>query len=61
MQNDDIKSPDDFSSQYGIQNDILALKRAFSLPDINYTDISQREQLNAALKHWPLLAELVQQ
>ncbi len=46
---------------YIFQNDILALKQAFSLPDIDYADISQREQLAAALKRWPLLAEFAQQ
>lgn len=28
---------------------------------IDYTDISQREQLAAAIKRWPLLAEFAQQ
>jgi hypothetical protein len=46
---------------YAFQNDFLALSKAFSLPEIDYTDISQREQLAAALKRWPLLAELTQQ
>ncbi|EEY5892467.1 hypothetical protein EU654_23450 [Escherichia coli] len=46
---------------YIFQNDILALKQTFSLPDIDYADISQREQLAAALKRWPLLAEFAQQ
>ena len=27
----------------------------------DYTDISQREQLAAAIKRWPLLAEFAQQ
>lgn len=35
---------------YTFQNDFLALSRAFSLPEIDYTDISQREQLAAAIK-----------
>ncbi|MDI8745936.1 cellulose biosynthesis protein BcsR, partial [Salmonella enterica subsp. enterica serovar Montevideo] len=42
------------------QNDFLALSQAFSLPEIDYTDISQREQLAAAVKRWPLLAEFAQ-
>ncbi|EFX51723.1 Putative cytoplasmic protein [Salmonella enterica subsp. enterica serovar Typhimurium str. TN061786] len=42
------------------QNDFLALSQAFSLPEIDYTDISQREQLAAAIKRWPLLAEFAQ-
>lgn len=46
--------------QMTIQNDFLALSRAFSLPDIDYHDISRREQLTAALKRWPLLAELAE-
>jgi hypothetical protein len=46
---------------YAFQNDFLALSKAFSLPEIDYTDISQREQLAAAFKRWPLLAELTQQ
>ncbi|EPJ8457357.1 cellulose biosynthesis protein BcsR [Klebsiella pneumoniae] len=45
---------------YTFQNDFLALSRAFSLPDIDYHDISRREQLNAALKRWPLLAEFAE-
>ncbi|MCT8154542.1 YhjR family protein, partial [Klebsiella aerogenes] len=45
---------------YTFQNDFLALSRAFSLPDIDYHDISRREQLAAALQRWPLLAELAE-
>lgn len=48
-------------STYTFQNDFLALTQAFSLPEIDYTDISQREQLAAAIKRWPLLAEFAQQ
>ena len=48
--------PTDATLGYTFQNDFLALSRAFSLPDIDYHDISRREQLNAALKRWPLLA-----
>ncbi|MCT4703327.1 cellulose biosynthesis protein BcsR [Enterobacteriaceae bacterium H20N1] len=43
---------------YAFQNDFLALSKAFSLPEIDYADISQREQLAVAIKRWPLLAEL---
>ncbi|SUG45213.1 Protein of uncharacterised function (DUF2629) [Salmonella enterica subsp. arizonae] len=46
---------------YTFQNDFLALSQAFSLPEIDYTDISQREQLATAIKRWPLLAEFAQQ
>lgn len=45
---------------YTFQNDFPALSR-FSLPEFDYTDISQREQLAAAIKRWPLLAEFAQQ
>ncbi|ELY4257193.1 YhjR family protein [Cronobacter sakazakii] len=43
---------------YTFQNDFEALSRVFSLPDLDYTDISQREQLATAIARWPLLAEL---
>ena len=48
--------PTDATLGYTFQNDFLAL----SLPDIDYHDISRREQLNAALKRWPLLAEFAE-
>jgi hypothetical protein len=51
----------DTTPGYTFQNDFLALSRAFSLPEIDYTDISQREHLAAALKRWPLLAEFSEQ
>lgn len=43
-----------------VQDDIKALFQAFSLPDIDYTDIARQERLNTALQRWPLLAELAQ-
>lgn len=46
---------------YTFQNDFIALSRAFSLPNIDYTDISLREKLAAAFKRWPLLAEFAEQ
>jgi hypothetical protein len=52
--------PSDATLGYTFQNDFLALSRAFSLPEIDYHDISRREQLAAALKRWPLLAELAE-
>ncbi|MGV7091236.1 cellulose biosynthesis protein BcsR [Siccibacter turicensis] len=58
MQDHNTNDTQDNPGLYGFQNDILALRRAFSLPEIDYTDISQREQLVSALKRWPLLAEL---
>ncbi|EJH1040926.1 hypothetical protein NCK52_004437, partial [Escherichia coli] len=56
MNNNEPDTLPDPAIGYIFQNDILALKQAFSLPDIDYADISQREQLVAALKRWPLLA-----
>ncbi len=61
MNNNEPDTLPDPAIGYIFQNDILALKQAFSLPDIDYADISQREQLAAALKRWPLLAEFAQQ
>ncbi len=57
MNNNEPDTLPDPAIGYIFQNDIVALKQAFSLPDIDYADISQREQLAAALKRWPLLAE----
>lgn len=61
MSNEQSISQFGSTSGYIFQNDFLALSRAFSLPEIDYTDISQQEQLAAAMKRWPLLAELAQQ
>lgn len=58
MNNNEPDTLPDPAIGYIFQNDILALKQAFSLPDIDYADISQREQLAAALKRWPLLAAI---
>lgn len=61
MNNNEPDTLPDPAIGYIFQNDTVALKQAFSLPDIDYADISQREQLAAALKRWPLLAEFAQQ
>ncbi|MEH0887413.1 cellulose biosynthesis protein BcsR [Enterobacter sp. UNJFSC 003] len=61
MHNNESGTTVDSSLGYTFQNDFLALMQAFSLPEIDYTDISQREQLAAAIKRWPLLAEFAQQ
>ncbi|MBV4414478.1 hypothetical protein J0B02_16940 [Enterobacteriaceae bacterium YMB-R22] len=45
---------------YAFQNDLQILSRVFSLPDIDYTDIYQRDRLVAAIERWPLLAEFAQ-
>ena len=60
MNNNEPDALPDSALGYTFQNDFLALSRAFSLPDIDYHDISRREQLNAALKRWPLLAEFAE-
>ncbi len=54
MYNNEPGAQSDPTLGYTFQNDFLALSRAFSLPEIDYTDISQREQLAAAIKRWPL-------
>lgn len=51
--------PTDATLGYTFQND-FGVKPGIFLPDINYHDISRREQLTAALKRWPLLAELAE-
>jgi hypothetical protein len=61
MHNNEPGTPVDSTLGYTFQNDFLALTQAFSLPEIDYTDISQREQLAAAIKRWPLLAEFAHQ
>ena len=61
MHNDEPKTQTDSTLGYTFQNDFLALSQVFSLPEIDYADISQREQLAAAIKRWPLLAEFARQ
>lgn len=61
MHNDAPLTQIDPDLGYTFQNDFLALSKAFSLPEIDYADISQREQLTAAIKRWPLLAEFAHQ
>jgi len=43
MSNKEFTSQTDSTLGYTFQNDFLALSRVFSLPEIDYTDISQRE------------------
>ncbi|EJF29492.1 MULTISPECIES: cellulose biosynthesis protein BcsR [Enterobacteriaceae] len=61
MQDEETGNAQENKLVYAFQNDFLALSKTFSLPEIDYTDISQQEQLAAAIKRWPLLAELTQQ
>lgn len=60
MHQKETENSEENKQVYAFQNDILALHKTFSLPDINYKDISQQERLSAAIKRWPLLAELAQ-
>ncbi|WP_431224240.1 cellulose biosynthesis protein BcsR [Serratia sp. L9] len=41
-----------------IEDDLQALSHAFSLPKLNYIDISRQERLTQMMTRWPLLAEL---
>ena len=41
-------------------DDLQVLTRAFSLPELNYIDISRQERLIKMLARWPLLAELAE-
>lgn len=50
MYNNEPGAQSDPTLGYTFQNDFLALSQAFSLPEIDYTDISQREQLRRRLK-----------
>lgn len=50
MNNNEPDTLPDPAIGYIFQNDIVALKQAFSLPDIDYADISQREQLKRGIK-----------
>lgn len=43
-----------------MQDDLLALSLAFSLPELNYIDILRQERLTQMMERWPLLAELAQ-
>ena len=45
---------------FTFQNDIAALSKAFSIPKIDYVDISRQEHMNEVIRRWPLLAELMQ-
>ena len=60
MYNNEPSAQSDPTLGYTCQNDFLSLSQAFSLPEIDYTDISQREQLAEEIKRWQLLAEFAQ-
>ena len=60
---DDItaKSTHETNGSFTNANDLDTLSLAFSLQHIDYIDIGQQEQLIAAIQHWPLLSELMQE
>lgn len=41
-----------------LHDDLRVLSRTFSLPEINYIDISRQTRLTQMMARWPLLAEL---
>lgn len=41
-----------------IHDDLRVLSQAFSLPEINYIDISRQTRLAQMMERWPLLEEL---
>lgn len=43
-----------------VQDDLLALSRAFALPKLSYIDIVRQERMAQMMARWPLLAELAQ-
>ncbi|MBW7981131.1 cellulose biosynthesis protein BcsR [Enterobacillus tribolii] len=58
--NDKRNNPAESDPSFSFQNDIDALRKAFSLPKIDYVDISRQEHLTQVIARWPLLAELAQ-
>lgn len=58
--NDKRNNPIENSPTFTFQNDIAALSKAFSIPKIDYVDISRQEHMNKVIRRWPLLAELMQ-
>ena len=58
--NDKRNNPIENSPTFTLQNDIAALSKAFSIPKIDYIDISRQEHMNEVIRRWPLLAELMQ-
>ena len=58
--NDKRNNPTENSPTFTFKNDIAALSKAFSIPKIDYVDISRQEHMNEVIRRWPLLAELMQ-
>nr|WP_304182919.1 cellulose biosynthesis protein BcsR [Hafnia alvei] len=58
--NDKRNNPIENSPTFTFQNDIAALSKAFSIPKIDYVDISRQKHMNEVIRRWPLLAELMQ-
>ena len=49
MHQKETENSEENKQVHAFQNDILALHKTFSLPDINYQDISQQERLSDAI------------
>lgn len=57
MKNQDVYKP--VAAQGEPQDDINALRDAFSLHAFSYIDIAREERLKEIVARWPLLAETV--
>ncbi|MGD9426595.1 cellulose biosynthesis protein BcsR [Pantoea sp. NSTU24] len=55
MKNHDVYTP--VSAQREPQDDISALRDAFSLQAFRYVDIAREDRLNEIVACWPLLSE----
>ncbi|KFK93685.1 MULTISPECIES: cellulose biosynthesis protein BcsR [unclassified Serratia (in: enterobacteria)] len=60
MNNGDLSHFRKAVEQSQMQDDLVTLTLAFSLPELNYIDILRQERLAKMMDRWPLLAELAQ-
>ncbi|AHG20397.1 hypothetical protein Z042_12725 [Chania multitudinisentens RB-25] len=60
MNKSDLSHFRTLAQQPEMQDDLVALSLAFSLPELNYVDILRQERLTKMMGRWPLLAELAQ-
>lgn len=60
MNNGDLSHFRTAVEQSQMQDDLVTLTLAFSLPELNYIDILRQERLAKMMDRWPLLAELAQ-
>lgn len=54
------QQPIDNSITKGIPDDVLTLTREYSLTQLNYINLLQKERLADMMKRWNLIAELAQ-